>query len=289
MRRVGRVLNTAARSTAPRREDVLVAVACQLVCLQLQSALLVLRWISFESSSRALARRTSASASPSCHRCQTPTTRRAHQKMSREVDRERRRPGGAEAGSCSYDAVPDEIFLAHVIPRLNVSDRVVLSRVNRRTRALVVREGDSGLQPSTSDFVNSVARIRWARENGCIWDERSSTFAVWEGGPLEVLQWMRRQDPPCDWDECTCSNAAAKGNLEALRWMREQDPPCPFAFHEDAHDSLCAMAADGGHLEVLRWARGLTPPRPWGEDTCESAAREGHLEVLRWAPLNPKP
>ena len=64
--------------------------------------------------------------------------------------------------------IPDEILLAHVISKLSVSDRLVLSCVDCRTRALVKQNaGDDDLVPRVSDFVNTVMRLRWVRENGC--------------------------------------------------------------------------------------------------------------------------
>ena len=41
-----------------------------------------------------------------------------------------------------------------------------------------------------------------------------------------MLQWTRSQDPPCDWDEYVCSNAAQNGHLFIIQYARAQDPPC---------------------------------------------------------------
>ena len=40
--------------------------------------------------------------------------------------------------------------------------------------------------------------LKWARENGCPWDEITCTWAA-EGGHLDVLKWAREND--CPWDE----------------------------------------------------------------------------------------
>jgi|AntAceMinimDraft_1070359.scaffolds.fasta_scaffold22547_3 hypothetical protein len=65
--------------------------------------------------------------------------------------------------------IPDEIVLAHVIPKIGVSDRLVLSCVDRRTRALVDRDaGDDDLVLRVSDFFNTVTRLCWSRENGTV-------------------------------------------------------------------------------------------------------------------------
>ena len=45
---------------------------------------------------------------------------------------------------------------------------------------------------------------------------------------LEVLQWLRAQNPPCPWSWWTCDAAAGSGHLEVLQWLRAEDPPCPW-------------------------------------------------------------
>ena len=151
-----------------------------------------------------------------------------------------------------YYNLPDDVLLFHVIQKLGPSDRAVLSRVDRRTRGLV----DLTDPPLLSDFFNSLTRFRWARENGCPWDE-STCAAAAKGGHLEMLKWAREQDPPCFWDWKTCAAAAEGGQLEVLRWAREQTPPCPWS------EATCASASELGHFEVLKWAREQTPPCPW--------------------------
>jgi hypothetical protein len=38
-----------------------------------------------------------------------------------------------------------------------------------------------------------------------------------------VLKWMRQEnDPPCPWDEDTCTYAAEGGHLHMLKWLREK-------------------------------------------------------------------
>ena len=71
-------------------------------------------------------------------------------------------------------------------------------------------------------FVRSVALLRWARENGCPWDERTCATAA-AGGQLEVLQWARENG--CPWDERTCAAAAAGQYLEVLQWALENSCP----------------------------------------------------------------
>ena len=75
-----------------------------------------------------------------------------------------------------------------------------------------------------------------------------------------MLQWLRSQDPPCPWDESTCSYAAMNGQLHVMQWLRSQDPPCPW------DGSTCSYAAKSDHLHVLQWLRSQNPPCPWNID-----------------------
>ena len=45
-------------------------------------------------------------------------------------------------------------------------------------------------------------------------------------GCLEGMMVLRATEPPCPWDEDTCSAAAGGGHLHVLQWLRSQDPPC---------------------------------------------------------------
>ena len=53
--------------------------------------------------------------------------------------------------------------------------------------------------------------MKWARENGCPWDELTCAHAALDG-QLEVLKWAREHG--CDWDSTTCYFAAEGGHVE---------------------------------------------------------------------------
>ena len=53
--------------------------------------------------------------------------------------------------------------------------------------------------------------LKWARANGCPWDEGTCAYAAM-GGHLEVLKWARENG--CPWDERTRKFAASKGYVE---------------------------------------------------------------------------
>lgn len=65
--------------------------------------------------------------------------------------------------------------------------------------------------------------LQWLRANGCPWDASVTTTAAAKGN-LEILQWARAQDPPCQWDRTKCSELAKKGSHSATRdWIESQD------------------------------------------------------------------
>jgi uncharacterized protein (UPF0335 family) len=134
------------------------------------------------------------------------------------------------------------VFTDFVLPLLDTGDMMILARVNKTMRRIVkvhtyttvvtdmMKEDILGVPT----FVRSVALLRWARENGCPWDERTCATAA-AGGQLEVLQWARENG--CPWDERTCAAAAAGQYLEVLQWALENS--CPSGI-----DSLLLWAKD---------------------------------------------
>ena len=66
--------------------------------------------------------------------------------------------------------------------------------------------------------------LKWAREHGCPWEQKTCSYAA-SSGHLEVLKWARENG--CTWDCDTCSVAARGGHLEVLKWAREHG--CPWA------------------------------------------------------------
>ena len=83
----------------------------------------------------------------------------------------------------------------------------------RRTR---MAELSIPLLSMKSQFVTSVPMVEWAVSMGCLLDVEFTIHAA-RMGSLEVLQWMRCQDPPCPLSMYTCSEAAAGGHLGVLQ------------------------------------------------------------------------
>ena len=146
-----------------------------------------------------------------------------------------------------------DVFVAHVLSRLDDGDLAVLATVNRKMRDVVFNAPVGDVRDVAAvrrelarvpNFVGSIGRLAWAKEQrGCPWNEETFT-CIARGGNVEVARWAKERG--CPWDESTCSSAAAAGHLEMLQWLRAND--CPW------DENTCANAARGGHLEVLQWA-----------------------------------
>ena len=66
---------------------------------------------------------------------------------------------------------------------------------------------------------------------------------------MNVLQWLRAQNPPCPWSSITSHMAANNGHWSVLKWLRTQDPPCPWSAETEAK-----AKEHFGEAEVASWA-----------------------------------
>ena len=121
------------------------------------------------------------------------------------------------------------VFDSEVLPRLGGTDCAVFGRVGQACRDAVLRSPELacagrtvGVKFRVKDFVGSVKRLTWAKDNRCRWDAHTCA-AVVKGGRLEVLLWAREHD--CPWDERTCEAAFLSGHLDMLRWARKHGCP----------------------------------------------------------------
>ena len=89
-----------------------------------------------------------------------------------------------------------------------------------------------------------------------------------------MLRWAREQH--CPWDERTSANAAYGGHLEVLKWAVGHG----LVNYRSWNTDTCAYAAQGGHLEVLKWAR--AHDCPWDWRTQRAAMRYHHPGMLQW-------
>jgi hypothetical protein len=111
-----------------------------------------------------------------------------------------------------------------------------------------------------------------------IWDKSYSLDNAASSGHLQVMQWLRSQNPPCPWSSFVWHCAAEAGHLHILKWLRIQDLPRQW------NESTCTMETQSGDLHfILQWLRSQNPPYPWWcSKSCTAAAYHGHLHILQW-------
>jgi hypothetical protein len=131
-----------------------------------------------------------------------------------------------------------------------------------------------------------------------------------------MVQWLRAQEPPCEWDEGSCSHAARGGHLEVyilytiyyilhsltifsysilllytltiysnaillqlLQWMRAQDPPCPWSEEDIVSYAMSGRAA--AVMDVVRWLLFETECE-YNEEVLMHLAGRGERDLIVW-------
>jgi hypothetical protein len=171
------------------------------------------------------------------------------------------------------NTIPNEIFVNEIGKFLTESDIQILRNVNSRFYNLF---------PSHKLKMSYLVKWylapsikQWLGDNGLEFDNLMYNAAL--GGHLEIIQWLRAQNPPCPWNELVCAYAVKGGHLEIIQWLRAQTPACPW------DKDTSAYASASGNLEVLRWLRSQNPPCPWDKKRIwKYAEQNGDVEILEW-------
>ena len=178
-----------------------------------------------------------------------------------------------------------DVFVSHVLSKLNETDRWFFSRVNGESWGVLEYAG-----VDVSDLCGSVCectsistlewswnQIRWGEKNrdGVVIDQAYFCSQVAETNKLEFLKWAR-EVKHCDWDEKTIDEAAFIGNLEMLKYCFSNDCPCN-------EKESCIQAATEGHLDCLRFLFAkVKSSRETEEQVARQAAAYGHLDILKY-------
>lgn len=94
-----------------------------------------------------------------------------------------------------------------------------------------------------------VETLQWLLDQGCPVtpeDDGAETANAAYKGSLEALMWLREHG--FEWSNDACYEAVRSGDLEMLQWMRAQEPPCPWG-----RVDLLDVAQENGHLRLRRW------------------------------------
>jgi hypothetical protein len=178
-----------------------------------------------------------------------------------------------------------DIFVSHVMPKLNGADQYFFSGANSDGQNLLEYAGVDVskmrwyVHECTSISTLELAWNSWEwgkkDEHGNVKDQASFCAEVAFTNKLELLKWAR-EVKKCEWHERTISTAAHVGNLEMLKYCFANDCPC------DERES-CVKAAIEGHLDCLRFLLDkLKPSREVERSATFQAAAYGQLDILKY-------
>jgi hypothetical protein len=178
-----------------------------------------------------------------------------------------------------------DIFVSHVLPKLNRTDRYFFSKANTKHVDLleyagvnVSREGWCIHECSSiSTLELAWNSTNWGKEldDGTAIDQAWFCFMVAVMNKLEFLKWVR-EEKKCEWGEQTINMAALIGNLEMLKYCFANDCPC------DEQQS-CRNAAGKGHVDCLRFLFDtMKPSRETEQSSASAAAIVGRIDILKY-------
>jgi hypothetical protein len=178
-----------------------------------------------------------------------------------------------------------DIFVSHVLPKLNKTDRYFFSKANTESLNLLeyagVNKSEMGwyvyecTSISTLELVWNI--IKWGAkfDDGTVKDQPWFCAEVAATNKLELLEWVR-EVKKCEWNEKTIKVAAWEGNLEMLKYCFANG--CPYD-----EKRACPDAAGEGHLDCLRFLFDkVKPSRETEKDAVKMAAEYGQLDILKY-------
>jgi len=127
-----------------------------------------------------------------------------------------------------------DIFVSHVISKLNTNDIKFLYEVHSETRKLIKRSSRARnlKEKFIIEEMSSISTLEVAWEHypwgtlkrGLRMDEPYFCFQVAYTNKLELLKWAR-EEKKCEWDEGTITEAADQGNLEMVKYCVANECP----------------------------------------------------------------
>jgi len=179
-----------------------------------------------------------------------------------------------------------DIFVSHVLPKLNETDQRFFSKVNTESLELLKYAGIDASEmrwyPSSLSSISTLEymwnNFEWGEKHkdlGTVKDHAYFCRELAFSNKLELLKWVR-EEKKCKWDEETINVVAGKGNLEMLKYCFAND--CPY-------DEVwaCRFAARDGYLDCLRFLFDtIKPSRETEKEAAAEAARSDQLDILKY-------
>ena len=178
-----------------------------------------------------------------------------------------------------------DVFVSHVLPKLNKADRWFFSEVNSESWGVLeyagVNVSELGHAVHECSSISTLELewndMPWGEKDyrGRVMDQAWFCWQVAQTNKLEFLKWAR-EVKQCEWDEWTMNVAARTGNLEILKYCISNHCPCD-------EEASCKYAALGGHLDCVRFLFDkVKPSRDTEEDAAHQAAGHGRINILKY-------
>jgi len=178
-----------------------------------------------------------------------------------------------------------DVFVSHVLPKLNTADRFFLKKVNRQSWGVLKYAGVNVSELGVVVYeCSSISTLEWAW-NHMAWGERDKSGRVldqaWfctgvaQTNKLEFLK-CAREVKQCEWNAKTINKAAYKGNLEMVKYCFSNGCPC------DEEESY-KQAVIGGHLDCLRFLFAkVNPSRDTEGKAAVQATCRGYTDIVKY-------
>ena len=178
-----------------------------------------------------------------------------------------------------------DVFVSHVISKLNRTDRCFFSLVNRESWDVLQYAGVNVSELRLNvDKCSSISTLEVVWNNfprgekdtkGNVADQARFCFQVAGTNKLEFLKWLR-EVKHCEWDEKTITVAALIGNLEMLKYCFSNE--CPYD-----EEMSCKGAAGEGHLDCVRFLFDkVKPSREMERYAAQKATTKGQTDILKY-------
>ena len=179
-----------------------------------------------------------------------------------------------------------DVFVSHVMPKLDATDRWFFALVNRESLDVLKYAGVDVLTLRGAVYeCSSISTLEWVwndipfggekDERGRVMDQAWFSEQVTGTNRLEFLKWAR-EVKHCKWDKRTTNKAAHKGNLEILKYCFDNDGPYD-------EKEACKLAAAGGNFDCLRFLFDkVKPSRDTEKDAAHHAAATGRIDIMKY-------
>ncbi len=178
-----------------------------------------------------------------------------------------------------------DVFVSHVLSKLNGTDRFFFSKVNGESSGVLAYAGvDVSKLRCAVNECSSISTLEWVWNNfpwgekddrGRVMDQALFCMGVAGTNKLELLKWAR-EVKKCEWDGGTITVVASTGNLEMLKYCFSNG--CPYD-----EEASCLQAAAAGNFDCLRFLFDkVKPSRDLEEEAAHQAAGKGCTDIMKY-------